>query len=152
MQSYATRGSVEALGFVGIVALALHTTGCNRTSTPTVHLQKTNAFAPFGKIDRFELQWRFKNADVFCYIPEPKQRFFQSLFEFGTPIPNDKKRVALGDMKLVVEGKDIHLAILDIADDECALLVTSTGELWAGISKSNLVKFVKSCLDDSSQK
>jgi hypothetical protein len=152
MQSFATRNSFQTLGLIGIVALALHIAGCNRTSMPTAHLQKTNAFASFEKIDRFELQWRFKDADVFCYIPEPKQRYFQSLFEFGTLIANDKKRVALGDMKLVVDGKDIHLAILDIADDECALLVTTTGELWAGIPKSNLIKFVKSCLDDSPQK
>ena len=152
MQSFVSRFALRAHLFLVLVALALHIAGCNQTSTPTAHLQKTNAFAPFGKIDRFELQWRFKNADVFCYVPEPKQKFFQSLFEFGTPLPNDQKRVALGDMKVVVDGKDIHLAILDIAHDECALLVTPTGELWAGIPKSNLVKFVKSCLDDSPQK
>ena len=143
---------LRTLAVIATAVLAAHTTGCEKTSTPTRQLQKTNAFATFGKIDRLELQWRFKNADVFCYIPEPKQKFFQSLLEFGTPIPNDKKRVALGDLKVVSEGEDSHMAILDITDDECALLVIPTGELWAGISKSNLVKFVKSSLDDPSQK
>src|SRR5437762_3042461 len=106
--------------------LALGAFGCTR-SNQNKNLQKTNAFTRFKKIESINLQWRFRNGDITCDIPESKWGEFESMFEYGTRDANDQKRVAFGELKIVADGEKYNWAVLDMrthaGDDECGLLI-----------------------------
>src|SRR3954468_23523627 len=88
-QTHFLASSLRAVLFLMVVAMMLHATGCSRSASRAVQLQKTNAFTRFKKIESIKIEWwhNFKER-VIADVPESNGDTFESIFEYGIRDPN----------------------------------------------------------------